>query len=262
MILISPRKSDMHSKTSCSCVQYIMTSSTPILSRTRLPACLRSSIGTRRRLTATPHCPMTWPGHLECVAKPGVGHPGDECCPPVPLSCRAIRGSPSRREPGCGWVLKQALIQVSISPQTAYGPIVTTINQMGGQATNSIVNVGPQPRRIESRAAAAIVHELKKLPAVTFSVHTQMGGNGASLQLALAIQEILERAGWHSFGLMYSVFYPPVANILVQTPCKHPEVEQPGLHSLIQLLLGNGLITRAAIDPNIDEVQIIVGPRS
>jgi hypothetical protein len=106
----------------------------------------------------------------------------------------------------------------SASPNIGYqdSRSVTSHDQIGGQTAWSIVNEGPQPRRISPAARAQLIEELKKYPPERFDI-TSMADE-ESMELAQVLQAVVKQGGWQE-GATYSgaQYNVPVRGVIIET---------------------------------------------
>jgi hypothetical protein len=113
---------------------------------------------------------------------------------------------------------------------------VITFNQMGGQTAKSIVNQGPQPRRISKAAGAHLIRDLEKHPSEHFDVTPVT--DPEAMELAAVLQDLLEQAGWekgasdHSIGIANQM----PSGVLVETT-----VDNEAVATLIEWMKQAGL---------------------
>lgn len=113
---------------------------------------------------------------------------------------------------------------------------VTSINQMGGQTARSIVNEGPQPRRIYRTAGGTLVTELRKHYPEQFQISWMM--DAESGELGAVLRDLLQQGGWQMItevsGAMLSGIAP--RGVIVETT-----LDSGGVNALVEWMSAAGL---------------------
>lgn len=112
---------------------------------------------------------------------------------------------------------------------------VTSIGQQGGQTAWSIVNEGPQPRRITRAAGNSLITELGRQSSEHFQISSM--SDAESGELAEVLQELLEQAGWQMDMLVQGAMLNRMPRgVIVET-----QVDSGGVSALINWLEAAGL---------------------
>lgn len=121
---------------------------------------------------------------------------------------------------------------------------VTSINQMGGQTARSIINEGPQPRRIYRTAGDALVTELRKHSPEHFQISWTM--DAESGELGAVLRDLLQQGGrdmkMEVSGAMLSGILP--RGVIVETT-----LDTGGVNTLVEWMSAAGL------NPQVNEGQ-------
>ncbi|MDN7901541.1 hypothetical protein [Burkholderia cepacia] len=147
----------------------------------------------------------------------------------------------------------QSLVVNINNNSITHGSIVYAPNQMGGQAAHSITNIGPQPRKISTAAANALVAELRRNSPEEINLMCIMG-DGEGFQLANQLKNILEAAGWSVDGVNQGILRNALNGVAIETPAA-----RPGLNALLNWCDSVGLKPVGNLNPNSQTVQLIVG---
>lgn len=133
------------------------------------------------------------------------------------------------------------------------GSIIVTNNQVGGQNAHQIVNVGPQPRRIDQAAGAAISESLAQHPPEEVTLCFLLGDTETE-QLAEQVSLIVRNAGWIVSNTRASKFNGLPKGIVVDA--KTPTI---GLSQLASLLRSAGLRVQCNVNDRTTITRVIIG---
>lgn len=112
---------------------------------------------------------------------------------------------------------------------------VTSVGQQGGQTAWSIVNEGPQPRRITRTAGNSLVTELRKHAPEHFQISSM--ADAESGELAEVLQGLLEQAGWQMDMLVQGAMLNQMPRgVIVET-----RVDSGGVSAFVNWLEAAGL---------------------
>lgn len=133
------------------------------------------------------------------------------------------------------------------------GSVITTVNQMGGQAAHSITNVGHQPRRFTKAAANTLVQRLRRLPPQNVDIVALMN-DAESILLAQDLDAVVKEAGWTTSGVTQAVTMPVPRGVVIQMPS-----QTDALLTLGQWLIDVGFKAGGLDEPTMTTPTIRVG---